>query len=92
MFFSFNQNNSGGSFIGPHVVIVEAETADEANEIAVAKAGVYFDGAGDCECCGRRWSETWDDGADVPSNYGDPVEASEFVQIIYADGRIEGGK
>jgi hypothetical protein len=49
MYFAFNQNNSGGSFIiddekglGPSVWI-EAESALIANAIAEDK-GIYFDG------------------------------------------------
>jgi hypothetical protein len=62
MFYTFFQNNSGGHFIGPHTVIVEANDAAEANEIAEEKGGVYFDGVirgMDCECCGDRWYRVW---------------------------------
>lgn len=57
--YRFLQNNSGGwlSDDMPHVLYVEAETSDAANDRAVA-AGVYFDGVDmgmDCECCGDRW-------------------------------------
>lgn len=60
MFFHFMQNNSGGNFHklntdGVTDLVVEAEDADGANEIAES-FGLYFDGQGDCECCGRRWS------------------------------------
>ena len=44
MFYTFTQNNSGGSFIGPRFVIVEADSADEANDIAERSTPVYFDG------------------------------------------------
>lgn len=54
-YYEFNQNNSGGSFSGPaHFVFVEAETPEEA-DVAAERVGVYFDGSGDCECCGQRW-------------------------------------
>lgn len=60
--YHFWQNNSGGSFdkdknISEHVLI-EATTAEEANEIAM-HIGIYFDGVDkeiDCECCGDRWT------------------------------------
>lgn len=80
MFYTFSQNNSGGSFevddlygIG-HTVIVEADSADEANTLA-EQIGLYFDGNGDCECCGYRWSDFWSDeeGDEVPSYYGKPI-------------------
>jgi hypothetical protein len=60
MFYHFCQNNSGGSFryndalgITEHVVI-EANSADEANEKA-EQIDLYFDGClfgDDCSCCG----------------------------------------
>jgi hypothetical protein len=55
--FEFDQNNSGGSFVGPETVWVQAPNADAANDIA-EDHGVYFDGCAydrDCECCGDRW-------------------------------------
>jgi hypothetical protein len=81
MFFTYRQNNSGGSFeedeksgIGV-TVIVEADNADEANARA-KDIGLYFDGAGDCECCGYRWSEAYPEevGDEVPSIYGEPID------------------
>ena len=63
MFYSYSQNNSGGSFRLPAVdVIVEAGSAAEADTIAEG-LGIYFDGVGDCSCCGVRWNraeEDWD--------------------------------
>lgn len=60
-FYHFTQNNSGGSYdIDANVnklVIIEAGSADEANQIAKA-IGIYFDGVvtgRDCSCCGSRW-------------------------------------
>lgn len=83
MFFTYNQNNSGGSFTYDKVwgiseyVIIEADSADEANDIAEG-IGLYFDGCADgmdCECCGDRWYRAWDDedGEDEPSVYGKPI-------------------
>jgi hypothetical protein len=63
--YLFRQNNSGGSFVidaehGISVeVFVEAESAAQANDIA-ERIGVYFDGAGDCPCCGDRWYRVMD--------------------------------
>ncbi|MFE4367966.1 MULTISPECIES: DUF7296 family protein [unclassified Streptomyces] len=58
-FYEFHQNNSGGGFDydednGISVyVIIEAGSADVANARA-EKIGLYFDGEGDCPCCGDR--------------------------------------
>ena len=67
-FFTFRQNNSGGSYavdsergIG-YMVCIEAENAAKACERAL-KIGLYFDGRGDCSCCGNRWREVDDDDA-----------------------------
>lgn len=82
MFYTFNQNNSGGSFthnetngIG-YVVVIEADALDQ----AIYKAesiGIYFNGvdAGrDCECCGDRWDAPWEDsGTEVPMSYREPL-------------------
>ncbi len=72
LWFEFRQNNSGGAFVedednglGPHVWI-EAHHADHANERA-EKIGIYFDGVSegvDCDCCGDRWSRTYDNGTE----------------------------
>ena len=47
-------------------VVVFADTEDEADFFAQKYAGVYFDGAGDCSCCGNRWygAELMDDDDD----------------------------
>jgi len=106
MFYTFRQNNSGGSFdfdlekgISKYV-IVEAQTEDEALSRAT-DIGLYFDGAGDCPCCGDRWSAD-PDCNDVPTVYDAAVEpystlpAAEIKWlrgpggfIHYADGSIE---
>lgn len=107
MFFDFRQNNSGGGFdidtergISVHV-IVEARDADEANDRA-ERIGLYFDGAGDCSCCGNRWSAAWSgDGDEVPSVYGTPVQDATFepfkwagtdpeAYVHFADGTVQG--
>ena len=63
-FYTFRQNNSGGMFGLPAInVLVEADSANEANDIAELH-GVYFDDdyEVDCECCGQRWyrATEWD--------------------------------
>lgn len=106
-FYEYNQNNSGGGFDFDadrgitHYVIIEAGSADEANERAEL-VGLYFDGEGDCECCGNRWSEAWEsEGDDVPSIYGTPIQDYDFEYrwmgadnpeafVHFADGRVQG--
>lgn len=80
--FNYRQNNSGGFFCEPAVnVHIEADSAKEANRIA-EENGLYFNGVDshqDCECCGDRWHEQWDDedGDKVPSSYGTPLTEEE---------------
>lgn len=68
MFFHFHQNNSGGRYVGPTDVIIEAENAQEANSLATSsrRVEIYFDGCSsgrDCYCCGDRWTRAEDDAA-----------------------------
>lgn len=84
-FFEFHQNNSRGVFYGPALIIVEAESKAEANEIAERDGEIYFDGVEDghdCPCCGDRWSPCWGDGSDQPESFGNPVEEGKDVKII----------
>jgi len=103
-FYEYRQNNSGGSFdVRPadgisQYVIVEADDAKEADYLA-ERIGLYFDGDGDCSCCGERWSaqDSWysgDDGDEVPSNYGTPLvyHEKDNVFLLHStwSGWIEG--
>ena len=110
MFFEFNQNNSGGSFDYDerggitHIVVVEADSAADALSRA-SDIGLYFDGDGDCPCCGDRWSDylTDSDGDKEPSHYGTPLTKDTFdadkfgvwmkagreACVHYKDGRKE---
>lgn len=85
-FFTFVQNNSGGSFDYDesrgisHFVIIEAENAEKANYRA-EEIGLYFDGVRnemDCPCCGDRWYEIYrnDDGYDEPKVYETAITKS----------------
>lgn len=80
MFYTYHQNNSGGSFdVNNDValfVIIEASSAKQANALAQA-VGLYFGGNGDCRCCGDRWYEAWGDeeGDEAPTIYGKPAES-----------------
>ena len=71
--FVFCQNNTGGRFIPPAIcVFVEADTAEEANDIAQTAGGVYFHGVKsgkDCDCCGDRWYPV-----------DDPLDLTEYPQ------------
>lgn len=107
-FYHYSQNNSGGGFDVDHErglshhVIVEAESPAEAT-LRAERIGLYFDGYGDCPCCGDRWYET-SHGDPQPSVYGEPVEIGGgfnedmgFIKWIdgpegyvhFADGRVE---
>ncbi len=102
MFYTYYQNNSGGSWRLDkkrgiaHKVIIEADFATEAN-IRAEEVGLYFDGNGDCSCCGNRWDEHWrdEDGTATPEVYGQPAREYKHdqgwnsVAIHYKDGRVE---
>ena len=86
-FYTFRQNNSFGRFdydAGRGIsvnVIVEADNVDDANSRA-ERIGLYFDGAGDCTCCGTRWSAQYewqgkDDSTEKPMVYDEIVEAED---------------
>lgn len=101
-FYTFNQNNSGGSFDRDqnvsHYVIIEADTPSAANTKATS-VGIYFNGCDDgtdCRCCGDRWYEAWGNGDETPSIYDKKPEeykdsfckpGDTYCIIYYADGR-----
>lgn len=91
-FYTFNQNNSGGSFTGPApVVVVEAVDYRHANGRA-EDLGLYFDGCErelDCPCCGDRWSRQYSesDADEVPSNYGKPL--SDPDALVFTSSKPE---
>lgn len=108
MFYTFRQNNSGGEFeindSVKHYVIIEADSAKEANKIASKNTDIYFNGVYkniDCECCGDRWRKQGEsDGTEVPMidgvdafKYEEALSSfkSEYI-IYYKDGRIVTGK
>jgi hypothetical protein len=105
MFYTYDQNNSGGGFDYDDeagiscYVIVEADSADEADDRA-RTIGLYFDGYGDCECCGDRWSGAWR-GTERPEIWGRSIieykpsikwqgEGIPEIYVHYADGRTVG--
>lgn len=105
-FYTFSQNNSGGDFyinkdVGiAEYVIIEAQTADEAND--------KFRDLGDkcdygfhsyCSCCGERWYDVDEyEAYDEPSVYGGSVKSAlegsygmrKNAYIHYYDGKVEG--
>lgn len=96
MFYTFRQNNSGGTFVENwalgigRTVIVEADSCDEANQIA-EQIGLYFDGVGDClSCCGPRWRSVdrynMDVDMPVPTLWEEPVD-DDNDQSIYIHRR-----
>ena len=105
-FFHYSQNNSGGSFVFDperkitHHMVIEADSASDANDRAEL-IGLYFDGAGDCPCCGNRWCAQWSSkkGDLEPRVYDKPVaEYSIFlykwingpeIYVHHKDGRVE---
>lgn len=71
-FYTFDQNNSGGSFVFEKdklskYVVIEAQSPKVAKALA-EDLGIYFDGCEngrDCECCGDRWYEPWLEAGDI---------------------------
>jgi len=96
--YHFRQNNTGGSFTGPAISIyVQATDSEEADRIAEDN-GAYFDGSGDCMCCGFRWNESWgaeDDDFDIEdirsaeSHRWAVMEGVQTSLIVFADGKKE---
>ena len=96
MFYHYSQNNSGGSFDFDkkagitHHVVIEAESAEAADRKAES-IGLYFDGEGDCPCCGERWSTCWPDEVEAdfaPEKYSH-CRDMEFAGFLHAaDGTI----
>jgi len=93
--FTFSQNNSGGSFVYDekrgltHFVVIEAATAAEANARAEA-IGLYWDGCDsgrDCECCGDRWYPADGEGDAEPLVYGEPADAVDLWSVWMKPGR-----
>jgi hypothetical protein len=91
MFYTFNQNNSGGEFLidnrVSHIVIIEADSAEQANDRAMLWAGIYFNGCLkgiDCDCCGDRWGEIFPgEGNESPTIYGKPAAQYDDMWADY---------
>ena len=96
MFYTFSQTNSGGIFeVDNHrgisqFVIIEADSADQANERAET-IGLYFDGCDigyDCDCCGDRWYRASYEGSEDPEVYG--LNPHGFRSSTYSVKWVEG--
>lgn len=80
-FYPYRQNNAGGNFIGAKHIIIEAASAEEANEIAENR-GMDF-GPSDCQCCGPRWRRVQEeDGMDSFSEYSELSYRNEEFLLI----------
>lgn len=94
-FWTFNQNNTGGSFDYQsksgitHFVIVEANDQLHAMQRAM-DIGLYFNGVdsgADCGCCGDRWYKPDGDGDDQPMIYGEPAANATTLCAWMPKGR-----
>jgi len=88
-YFLYQQNNSGGRFVvdenvSPHVYI-EANNEKEADSRA-EEVGIYFDGGGDCPCCGERWDGACD--FDRVEDLYDAIMSLEGTRIFKEHGEV----
>lgn len=88
-YYTCVQNNSGGYDIQndevDEVVVVEARNYTEASR---KFERITENHSSFCECCGPRW-EGLDDGYDVPSIFGTPIDEYRKGVIIYNyDGTV----
>lgn len=93
-FYSYNQNNSGGSFDVDdkvcHRIFIEAFNEAEA-DFKAEELGVYFNGVEDgrdCPCCGERWGGGY--AVEFPLDYdgrgtvfSDVVEYAQYLADEY---------
>ena len=102
-FYTYAQNNSGGIYSSnkklAQYVIIESANAYTANQYA-EDLGIYFDGDGDCTCCGQRWESfnPSDSGTFYPEIHetivdytfkpDQPEENIKTVIVYFEDGRI----
>lgn len=91
LFWHYSQNNSGGFFVGPTDVIIEAVSSEDADQRATASGHVDFD-AISCETCGGRWDYAYGKGDPEPMIYSVPINKAvknwfrEEVTVVYLDG------
>lgn len=90
--YTYSQNNSGGSFdhdeergIGQYVIIEARDTSHA--DARAEEIGLYFDGCRegrDCSCCGDRWYSAYD-GDDRPEIYGKHIVPADDQHPPYMD-------
>lgn len=84
----FTQNNPGGVYKGPAmIVVVSADTAYQAND-KVEDVGVYFDGVAtysDCECCGDRWGRVFG-----REDFNEKERAEKYISENYEWMKLRG--
>lgn len=92
-FFTFSQNNSGGYYVQDdtvdHLVVVEADNADDADSRA-SKKGVFSYHY--CDCCGPRFCGQYDKARgfrSVKAAVASHWKQSPGVVVHYKDGRVE---
>lgn len=100
-YWTFDQNNSGGSFVFDerrgltHYVVIEADSREEAISRA-EDIGIYFNGCSDgrdCSCCGDRWHTPWNEaGDDAPEVYGQNVRANGGYKPSFGKGWMAEGR
>ena len=89
-FYTFRENNSGGRFLlDKEGVIVLAESAEEANDIAECNpdSPIYFDGVADerdCACCGDRWYPVEEYNGEIFAHdgYGSPLNKEDIKDYL----------
>ncbi len=94
MFFTYQQNNSGGYYeiddTVAQVVIIEADSPEEANERA-SDIGIFSYWS--CECCGERFSSKSDlasgcESVEEAFKEADWMRDDKQVRIYYKDGTV----
>ena len=99
MFYTLDQNNSGGYFEEDdddgicELVVIEADSLEQFKDKAEELLSGYRNY---CPCCGERWSDEWmdeDDGHEVPSLYGEPLDQKSLFRdryfVHYLNGEIK---
>jgi len=88
--YLYRQNNSGGTFIKPAVVVyIQAPDADQA-DIAAEDYGLYFDGDGDCPTCGNRWHRAGtEDGEPELFWHNEDCVRTEVVSVLPSRDQAE---
>ena len=103
-FYSYYQNNAGGSFRKPaEIIIIEAFNYKDANHRLQGIDEMSFDS---CDCCGDRWSykNSWDEKeatirpllmdyngkfVTISTYLQSPKNHYRTVRVYYINGRIE---